>query len=90
VTATPTESSENVFDVEFAASMIRTRKFAELSCAGVQAWPHVSDVEPSEYVARLVVRFEVVLAAVQLVPPSQDSCTQNLGALFDWFTRPRN
>src|SRR6185369_13492118 len=60
------------------------------SCAAVQAWPHVSEVVPSVKVVRVVVRFELVLPAVQLLPPSHDRRTQNRGDLLARFTRPRS
>jgi hypothetical protein len=66
-------------DVELATLMTRTRKFAFPKSAGLHERPHVSAAPPSVNVARLVPRVPVVFAAVQVVPPSQDSCTHILG-----------
>src|SRR5262245_60494582 len=68
--------------------MTRTRKLAELSWAVVQVWPHVSELDPRVYVASDVVSAPVVLPVVHVVPPSQDSWTQNRGERFVELTRP--
>jgi hypothetical protein len=47
--------------------------------AALHARPHVSAAPPSVNVARLVPSVPVVFAAVQVVPPSQESCTHIRG-----------
>jgi hypothetical protein len=66
-------------DVELATLITRTRKFAFPRSVGLQVRPHVSAEPPSVNVARLVPSVPVAFAAVQVVPPSQDSCTHILG-----------
>src|SRR5262245_30889892 len=70
--------------------MTRTRRFDALSSVAVHARPHVSEVEPSVYGARLVVRVDVVLPVVQCAPPSHDSWTQNRGDRLALLIRPRS
>jgi hypothetical protein len=66
-------------EVELATLMTRTRKFALPKSAGLHERPQVSAAPPSVNVARLVPSVPVAFAAVQVVPPSQDSCTHILG-----------
>lgn len=61
--------------------MTRSRKLELAKFAPVHVRPHKSEALPNTYVASLVVNREVVLAVVQLLPPSQESWTQNLGEL---------
>ena len=53
----------------------RTRKLASLSSATVQVRPQVSDKPPRTVVCSVVVSWVSVWAAVQEVPPSQESST---------------
>ena len=53
----------------------RTRKFASLSSATVQAYPHASSGPPKVAVCSEVVAVVSVFAVVQEVSPSQESST---------------
>ena len=61
--------------------MTRTRKFASVKFAESHMRPHVSVALPRINVLMLVPRVVVDFAAVQVAPPSQESCTHILGAL---------
>ena len=61
--------------------MTRTRKFTFAKFAGLHVRPHVSVGLPRIKVLMLVPRVAVDFAAVQVVPPSQESCTHILGEL---------
>ena len=58
--------------------VMRTRKL--LNSLVVHVCPHVSVVLPRTYWASVVVKVEVVFAAVQVVPPSHESSIHDLGA----------
>ena len=81
VTRTAIQSREKSRDVELAMLMTRTRKFASAKFAGLQVRPHVSVGLPRINVFILVPRVAVDLAAVQVAPPSEESCTHILGEL---------
>jgi hypothetical protein len=66
-------------DVELATLITRRRKFAFPKSAGLHVRPHVSAAPPSVNVARLVPSVPVAFAAVQVVPPSQESWTHIVG-----------
>src|SRR5262249_1941312 len=80
VTRTATQSREKSRAVELATSVTRTWKLALASPAGLHVRPHVSAEVPRTYVAMLVVSVGVDRAAVQVTPPSHESCTHIFGA----------
>ena len=60
--------------------MMRRRKLVLEKSPSAQLRPHVLLTPPSVVVPVVVVSVAVLWAAVQVVPPSQDSCTHILGA----------
>jgi hypothetical protein len=81
VTRTETQSRKKSREVELETLITRTRKLVLEKSAGPHGRPHVSVVLPRMDVAILVPRVPVTFVAVQVVPPSQDSCTHILGEL---------
>jgi len=81
VTRTATQSRKKSRDVELATFMTRMRKFASVKFAALHVRPQVSVGLPRINVLMLVLRVAVDFAAVQVAPPSQESCTHILGAL---------
>ena len=62
-----------------ATSVMRRRKFVSEKSLSLQVRPQLSTGEPKKNVCSLVPRVGVVLTAVQLVPPSQESSTHMKG-----------
>ena len=75
-----TASRKKSRDVELATLMTRRRKLALARLAALQVRPHVSVAPPSVNVARAVPSVPVAFAAVQVAPPSAESCTHIRGA----------
>jgi hypothetical protein len=67
--------------VELDTSITRARKLALPKSDAFHVRPHVSTELPSVNVDRLVPSVPVAFAAVQLAPPSHESCTHIFGAL---------
>lgn len=71
------QSREKSREVLEAMLVMRTRRLA--SSPVVQVCPQASPAPPKMYMASDVVKFVLVWAAVQVVPPSQESSMQDLG-----------
>ena len=65
---------------------MRTLKLALEKLFTVQVLPHVFAVPPKVYVALVVLRVAVLWVVVQVVPPSQESCTHIFGELVVLLT----
>jgi len=76
---TATQSRKKSREVEPATLITRRRKLALARFAALHVRPHVSVAPPRVAVARLVPSVGVAFAAVQVVPPSQESCTHIRG-----------
>src|SRR5688572_1343135 len=74
-TRTATQSRKKSREVEPATVITRTRKLALAKFAALHVRPQVSVELPSVNVPMLVPSVAVDLAAVHVVPPSQESCT---------------
>ena len=73
VTRTATQSKKKSREVEPDTSITRTRKFASAKFAELHVRPQLSVALPRIYVFMLVPSVTVDFAAVQVVPPSQES-----------------
>lgn len=81
VTRTATQSRKKSLEVELDTSITRTRKFASAKFPELQVRPQLSEALPRINVFMVVPRVVVDLAVVQVVPPSQESCTHITGEL---------
>jgi hypothetical protein len=77
---TPTRSRKKSREVELDTLITRTRKLGSAKFAALHVRPHVSLALPRVNVPKLVPSGPVAFAAVQVVPPFQESCTHIFGA----------